>query len=182
MPPSRLPIIGTIDAPGRKIRHHTYPLAGVPGYRHVRERGITDTFTYSAFGGGGVRPISPRCPAASLMCMCRTPRRHSQKHWRRATFPLQPKAANDRRTPKRLRRPRPGGRCSSLAGLTASRCCFGVVPAKAAAQPPLECGVYTPLLGLALRSRCSPKRRMIAALQSAAGARVLAESLVHSPV
>jgi len=52
---------------------------------------------------------------------------------------------------------------------------------KAAAKPPLECGAYAPLLGFALPSCRSPKRRMIAALQSASGARVLAEGIVHSP-
>jgi len=52
---------------------------------------------------------------------------------------------------------------------------------KAAAKPPLECGAYAPPSGFALPSRYSPKRRIIAALQGASGARVLAEGVVHSP-
>ena len=43
---------------------------------------------------------------------------------------------------------------------------------KAAAKPPS---------GFALPPRHTPKRRMIAALQGAFGARVLAEGIVHSP-
>jgi len=97
------------------------------------------------------------------------------------TSPPQPKAANDRRTPRRLRRPRPGRRCCSLIGLAASPHRHAVVPKKAAAKPPLECGAYAPPSGFALPPRYSPKRRMIAALQSAFGAHVLAEGVVHSP-
>jgi len=92
-----------------------------------------------------------------------------------------PKAVNNHRTPRRLRRPRPGGRYCSLAGHAASPYCPGVVPMKAAAKPPLECGAYAPPSGFALPHGCSPKRRRIAALQGAFGAHVLAEGIVHSP-
>jgi len=128
----------------------------------------------------GFAPSTPRSPQESGGEAALGVRRLCAAFGLRLPSPPHPKAANDRRTPKRLWRPRPGRRCCSRAGIAISPYRHAVVPMKAAAKPPLECGAYAPLSGFALPHGCTPKRRRIAALQGASGAHVLAEGVVHT--